>query len=175
LNLAKAVKETNMIKGIHKLLGLGAIIACGMTSQAFAQDKACIALKSTAETANEVVGADGKKSTQMVAAEKVVPGVEVLWTVTASNTCQKPSDNVVINNPVPAHMSYVSGSATGAGAAITFSLDGKTFATADALTVIENGATRKARADEYRLIRWTFKAPVAPGGQAIAQFRAVLN
>ena len=60
----------------------------------------------------------------MVPADKVVPGTEVTWTVTASNICQKPAENVTFDNPVPPHMSYVANSATGPGADISFSLDG---------------------------------------------------
>ena len=111
----------------------------------------------------------------MVPADKVVPGVEVTWTVTANNICKQPSDKVTINNAVPAHMTYVASSATGPGADVTFSLDGKTFGHADQLTVTENGATRAARAAEYKHIRWVFKDSLAPGATAVARFRAVLN
>ena len=58
---------------------------------------------------------------------------------------------------------------------VTYSLDGKTFAKPDQLTVQENGAARKARADEYKHIRWVFKTPLAAGGTATASFRAVLE
>ena len=165
-----------MIKGNHKFLAAAALIACGFASQAFAQgQQGCILLKSTAEIAKEVVDAKGVKSVTMVPADKVVPGVEVTWTVTANNICKQPSDKVTINNAVPEHMSYVENSAIGPGNDITFSLDGKTFAAPDQLTVQENGATRKARADEYRHIRWVFKDSLQPGAQGFARFRAVLN
>ena len=55
------------------------------------------------------------------------------------------------------------------------SLDGKTFGAAGQLTVQENGATRPARADEYKHIRWEFKDSLQPGATALARFRAVLN
>jgi uncharacterized repeat protein (TIGR01451 family) len=165
-----------MIKGNVKFLAAAALIACGFASQAFAQgERGCILLKSTAEIAKEVVDAKGVKSVTMVPAEKVVPGVEVTWTVTANNICKQPSDKVTINNAVPAHMTYVSNSATGPGADVTFSLDGKTFGHSDQLTVTENGATRAALAAEYKHIRWVFKDSLAPGATAVARFRAVLN
>jgi uncharacterized repeat protein (TIGR01451 family) len=164
-----------MNKGIRNYIGVAAILACSFGSQAFAQDQGCIVLKSTAEQEQEVVNAKGEKVKQLVAVSKVVPGVEVVWTVTANNVCKVPSDKVVINNPVPEHMSYVGGSAFGAGSEISYSLDGKTFAAPAGLTVTENGATRQARADEYRHIRWEFRSPLQPGASAIARFRAVLN
>jgi uncharacterized repeat protein (TIGR01451 family) len=164
-----------MIKGIQKFIGAAAIIVCATASPVFAQTQGCIALKSTAEVEQEVVDAKGQKSVTLVPAAKVVPGTVVVWTVTADNTCKQPSDKVTINNAIPEHMTYVANSATGPGADITYSLDGKSFGSADQLTVQENGATRKARADEYKQIRWIFKSALAPGAQAVARFRAVLN
>ena len=154
-----------MIEGIRKHIGVAAILACSFGSQAFAQSpaKGCIALKSTAEVEQEVVDAKGEKTKQLVPVQKVVPGKEVIWTITASNPCKKPS------------MSYVAGSAFGAGSTISYSVDGSAFGAPEELTVTENGAKRKARADEYGDIRWVFKSPLQPGASAIARFRAVLN
>jgi uncharacterized repeat protein (TIGR01451 family) len=163
-----------MIKGF-KVFGLAAILACSVSAPAFAQAQGCIVLKSTAEVEQEVVNAKGEKSTKLVPVAKVVPGVEVTWTITASNICKQPSEKVTINNAVPEHMTYVADSASGPGTDITYSLDGKTFTSADQLTVQENGATRKARADEYKNIRWVFKDSLQPGAQGFARFRAVLN
>ena len=165
-----------MIKGTRNILAAAALLACAFGSQAYAQGaQGCILLKSTAEVAKEVVDAKGVKTVTMVPADKVVPGVEVTWTVTANNICKQPSEKVTINNAVPAHMTYVASSATGAGSDITFSLDGKTFGGPAQLQVTENGVARPAKADEYKHIRWVFKAPLAPGANAVARFRAVLN
>lgn len=164
-----------MFKGKGKVFALGALIACGITSQAFAQEQGCIKLTSVAETEQEVVNAAGQKSTQRVTASKVVPGTVVILGVTAANICKKPSDNVVINNPVPDHMTFVANSATGDDTDITYSVDGKTFGTGEQVTVTDNGAKRKARADEYRYVRWTHRGPLAAGATVAASFRAVLN
>ena len=166
-----------MNKGIAKFLGVAVLLAGASITSAFAQGAAqgCIVLKSIAEVEQEVLNDKGEKSTKRVLAEKVVPGVEVIWTVSANNICKQPSDKVTINNAVPAHMTYVASSATGPGADITFSLDGKSFGSADQLTVQESGASRKARADEYKHIRWIFKNSLQPGATALASFRAVLN
>ena len=165
-----------MIKGTHKFFAAAALIACSAGGQAFAQGaQGCILLKSTAEIAREVVDAKGVKTVTMVPADKVVPGVEVTWTVTANNICKQPSDKVTINNAVPAHMTYVASSAIGPGSDITYSLDGAKFGTTDQLTVQENGTTRAALAAEYKHIRWVFKDSLQPGSTAVARFRAVLN
>ena len=163
-----------MFNGL-KVLGIAAIVAVGLSSQAYAQTPGCIVLKSIAEVEQVTVNAKGEKSTKLVPAAKVVPGTEVTWTVTANNTCKQPSERVTINNAVPEHMAYVANSAVGPGAEVTYSLDGKSFGTADQLTVQEGGATRKARADEYKNIRWVFKDSLQPGAQGFARFRAVLN
>ena len=164
-----------MITGIRKFIGAAALIACSFAGPTFAQTQDCIALKSVAEVEQEVVAANGQKSTKLVPATTVVPGTVVTWTVTADNVCKQPSDKVTINNAIPEHMTYVASSATGQGADITYSLDGKAFGTPEQLTVQENGAARKARADEYKHIRWVFRSALAPGAQAVARFRAVLN
>jgi uncharacterized repeat protein (TIGR01451 family) len=99
----------------------------------------------------------------------------VIWTVTANNVCKQPSDKVTINNAVPEHMTLVPNSVIGAGSDITYSLDGKSFAAPGQLMVQENGASRAARSDEYKHIRWVFRDPLQPGASALARFRAVLN
>jgi uncharacterized repeat protein (TIGR01451 family) len=163
-----------MFKG-KKFFGVVAVVAMGVSSQAFSQDQGCIVLKSVAEVEKVEVNAKGEKTTKLVPASTAVPGVEVIWTVTANNICKVPSEKVTINNAVPEHMSYVANSAMGPGSDITYSLDGKTFGTAEQLTVKADGGQRQARADEYRHIRWVFKNSLQPGAQAFARFRAVLN
>lgn len=165
-----------MFKGKTGTIAAIAFIACAIGAPAFAQaPKGCIELKSTALVEKEVADASGNKSTQLVPADKVVPGTEVTYQLVASNICQKAADNVTFDNPVPVHMGYVASSATGAGSDISYSLDGKTFGKPADLTVTENGATRPARAAEYKHIRWAFKQPLQPGATATATFRAVLN
>ena len=163
-----------MFKG-KKFFGVIAVVAMSVSSQAFSQDKGCIVLKSVAEVEKVEVNAKGEKTTKLVPASTAVPGVEVIWTVTANNICKVPSEKVTINNAVPEHMTYVANSAMGPGSDITYSLDGKTFGTPEQLLVKADGAQRQARSDEYRHIRWVFKNSLQPGAQAFARFRAVLN
>ena len=164
-----------MIKKTLKLAGAAALLACAFATQALAQKEGCVAVNTTAEIEKDVVNDKGEKSKTLVPAGKVIPGTEVVWTVTANNTCKAPSENVVISNPVPEHMTLVPNSAFGPGSDITYSVDGKTFAAADKLTVQENGASRPARADEIKHIRWVLKSALQPGASAFGRFRAVLN
>jgi uncharacterized repeat protein (TIGR01451 family) len=143
---------------------------------AFAQQPGCVELRTTAEIEQEYVNEQGQKARRLAPANKVTPGDEVVWTITAKNVCTTPAENIVIANPVPEHMTYVAGSALGAGATITYSLDSKEFKDAAALSVRDaSGATRPARADEYRAIKWTYSAPFAPGATAFVRYRAIVK
>jgi uncharacterized repeat protein (TIGR01451 family) len=141
-----------------------------------AQEKGCIELKTSAETEQEYVNEQGQKAKRLVPVGKVVPGDEVIWTITAKNVCDKSAENIVVANPVPEHMSYVANSAMGVGTVIAYSLDNKEFRDVGALTVREqDGSVRAARAEEYRAIRWTYSAPFAPGATAFVRYRAIVN
>lgn len=156
-------------------MGTVAALLMALAINAQAADKACVELKTSAETEREVVE-QGQKVKRLVPAGKVVPGDEVVWTITATNVCKEPTDNVVIANPVPEQMSYVAGSAMGTGTDIAYSLDGKEFKSAAELQVrAADGTPRAARADEYRAIRWTYKAAFAPGATAFVRYRAVVK
>jgi len=164
-----------MINQTLKFVVAVALFAAGFATQASAESQGCIAVKTTAEVEKDVVNDKGQKTKVLVPAGKVIPGTEVVWTVTANNACSQPSQNVTINNPVPEHMTLVPNSAIGPCSTVTYSRDGKTFAAADRLTVQENGVTRQARAEELKYIRWELKSSLQPGASAFGRFRAVLN
>ena len=147
-----------------------------LTSFAQAQEQGCIELKAVAETEQEFTNEQGQKAKRLVPATKVVPGDEVVWTIVAKNLCAKPTDNIVIANPVPEQMTYVAGSAIGVGTEIEYSLDGKQFAAPTALVVREaDGTARVARSDEYRAVRWTYSSSFAPGATAFVRYRAAVK
>lgn len=136
----------------------------------------CIVLTTAAEQEQSVTAADGSRSTQIVPAARVVPGTEVVWSTTAHNTCPKPAENVVINQPVPEHMVFVADSAVGGGAQITLSVDGKDYLPAGQLTARNaDGSARPARATDVRYVRWTLSSVIAPQSEFAARFRAVLQ
>jgi uncharacterized repeat protein (TIGR01451 family) len=164
-----------MSKGTAKIFGFVALLA-SIGSPAFAQGAGsdCLVVKSVAEVEQVVTDAQGKKSTKLAPLTTAVPGTEVVYTTTASNNCKLSADKVAISNFVPEHMTYVPSSVFSPGAQVEFSLDGKTFGSAEKLTVTENGVARQARAEEYKFFRWTF-ASLQPGASAFARFRAKLN
>ena len=155
-------------------LAVAALLA--VANVAHAADKGCIELKTVAESEQEYTNDAGQKAKRLVPASKVVPGDEIVWTITAKNVCDKAADNIVIANPLPAEMNYVANSAMGVGADITYSVDGKEFNAPAAIVVHDaNGVRRTASADEYRAVRWTYKNAFAPGATTFVRYRALVK
>lgn len=166
----------NRTKGIS--LGLfTAVLAIGSALSFAEGPKAgCIELKSVAETEESYTDANGQPAVRRVPAAKVVPGTQVIWTLSATNVCSNAADKVFIDNPVPEHMSLLADSVRGAGADVSYSLNGKSFGQPESLQVTAaDGTTRQARSDEYTHIRWTFRNSIGPGQLAAASFRATVR
>ena len=140
------------------------------SSQLMAQ----VEVTTVAETEVTETDAQGKKTVKRTAATSVVPGTEVIYTITAKNTGNEPASNIVVNNLVPAHTVYVDGSAFGADTVITFSVDGgKSYGKAEELTVKDaSGNSRAAKAKDYTHVRWTLQIELQPGQQAEVWYRA---
>jgi len=137
-----------------------------------------IKLQTIAQQEKVIVGKDGKKHTEIVPAGRVVPGVAVIYTIKYTNVGKKPAENVVVNDPIPQHMNYVDGSATGANTAISYSIDGGKHWSAMLETLeIHNsdGTTRSATARDVTNVRWVVKGKLAPGASGQVQYRAVLQ
>tara|TARA_R110002096_G_scaffold130643_5_gene279905 strand:- start:136 stop:606 length:471 start_codon:yes stop_codon:yes gene_type:complete len=118
----------------------------------------------------------GVSDTRLVAADVVVPGETVFYTITFTNVSDETADNVVITNPIAADLVYVEGSGFGPGADMQFSVDGgETFAAAQELTVVEDGEPRPAEARDYTHVRWVLKNDLDAGAQVTARFAAVLE
>jgi uncharacterized repeat protein (TIGR01451 family) len=123
-------------------------------------------------------GIGGADETKLVAADRAVPGDELVYTITFTNNGAKAVDagSVVITNPIPAELDYLPGTAFGSGTSVTFSTDGgKTFAEPSRLTAVVDGATVTAPVTAYTTIRWTFAPALAPGASSSVSFHARLK
>jgi uncharacterized repeat protein (TIGR01451 family) len=151
-----------------------ALIALSITSlQALAQDKNCVTLKTEGQVEENYTDAQGKPAKRLVAPGKVLPGGEVIWTITATNSCDKAADKVVIDNAVPEHMVYVADSAMGVNTEMSFSLNGREFKKLSELVVRDaDGKTRAPRADEIKAIRWMLNTAVGAKQIAFVRYRA---
>ena len=115
------------------------------------------------------------KKVKWVKATKVIPGTKIRYLNTLSNTGDQAAEDLVITNPVPKHMQYLEGSAKCAGACtITYSLDGKVFDMPDKLFVTEKGKKRRARASEYKAVKWVIERLGAKQRSSV-QFDAILE
>lgn len=153
-----------------------AILLFAVAAQA--AEPGSIKLQTIAQQEKVTVGKDGVKHTEIVPAGRVLPGVEVIYTIKYTNVGKKPADSVTVNDPIPEHMTYVDGSATGADTAISYSVDGGKHWSAMIETLeIDNGngTTRSATARDVTDIRWVVKGKLAPGATGQVSFRAVLQ
>ena len=95
-----------------------------LASVASVHAAADIRLKAVAEIEVPVVNDKGETEVRRMPATKVVPGTEVIYTITVSNLGDQSADNVVVTDPIPENTTYVDRSAFGSGTEITFSVDG---------------------------------------------------
>jgi len=113
----------------------------------------------------------------LVPADRVVPGDEMFYTLEIRNTGSKPLPPPTVDFAIPEHVRYVTNSAVGAGAEVSYSVDGgHTFDRAENLSIVAvGGAARLATAADYTHIRWRLKAPLNAKAMALARFRAVVK
>jgi uncharacterized repeat protein (TIGR01451 family) len=159
-------------------LALAAAFAGGAQAQSPASGG--VQLVNVAQKEVEVVEA-GKRVRKLVEPGKMVPGDEVVYTITYANKGARPAERVVVTNAVPQHTTFRSGSVEGANTEVAYSVDGgKTFAVPELLRVAARDAkgapvTRSAVAVDITHIRWTLKEPLAPGADGYVRFRTVIQ
>jgi uncharacterized repeat protein (TIGR01451 family) len=150
------------------------LVLTGLSFSAVAAGHLDISTKVQKE--EEFVNDAGETAKRLVAADVVVPGETVFYTITFRNVSDESADNVVITNPISTDLRYVEGSGFGPGTDIRFSVDGgKSFAPAAELFVVEDGTKRPADARDYTHVRWVMKKNLAAGAQGSARFAAVLE
>jgi uncharacterized repeat protein (TIGR01451 family) len=123
---------------------------------------------------------NGQKVTTKVAATRITQGDVMFYTMTYTNSGDEAATSVVLNDPIPPGTVYLPGSAFGAGADITFSIDGgKTYAK-PALLVYEvkrpDGSMEKRTAspEEYTDIHWEVKV-IKPGETGKVGFEVIVK
>lgn len=118
----------------------------------------------------KVVEEAGVKHVALVPAGTIVPGQEVVYDLAFANKGTKPAEQVVLTNPVPATLEYVSGENA------LVSVDGgKTFAALGALKVTAaDGTQRAAEPKDVTHLRWNLAA-IAPGSGGHVRFKARLK
>ena len=147
-----------------------------LSASALAQEKGHLEVTTIVQKEITVENEDGTSETRLVKAESVIPGERVVYTISFANIGDEPAENVVITNPIAESLTYVAGSASGAGMRVEFSIDdGRTFAAASELTVVDQGIERPATNRDYTHVRWVMQTELAVGGEGQASFAAVLE
>jgi len=158
------------------LLKLTLIVSAIFAAAASAQEQGHLNVRTIVQKEKVIVNDAGETERRLVPADTVVPGDDVVYTITFTNISDESAANVVITNPIADSLTYVAGSAFGPGTVIEFSVDGgQTFGNADDLVVGTNGGQRPAGVDDFTHVRWTFEYDLDAGAQGLARFRARLN
>jgi len=122
---------------------------------------------------------DGREVIERVPVEEAFPGDVLVYTITYTNTGDAEAKNAVILDPIPEGIDYVVGSAEGAGAEITCSIDGgESYHAEPVMTEVENpdGTKKKQEADPgaYTHVRWRLDS-VPAGGSGKVTFKAIVE
>jgi hypothetical protein len=149
--------------------------AAGRGAADAAQDDK-ISVKAIAEVAVKI-SQGGRETLRLQPADRVVPGDEVIYTLEIRSTTAKVQPPPTVDYPIPEHMRYAADSAVGAGAVVSYSIDGgRTFARPEELFVTgEDGKKRPATAEDYTHIRWRLKHILKGNSVAFARFRAIVK
>jgi uncharacterized repeat protein (TIGR01451 family) len=160
---------------MKKLLAVLVTILLLLPSLATAAQKG-VELSSRAEVEVSQKNDKGETVLQRVAADKanVAPGDTVIFTIAYSNKGERPAENIVINNPIPEHMTYTDSSAEGTGTRIEYSVDnGKSYGQLATLLIkTAAGKEKPATAADITAVRWTLEKPLAAGAGGSVSYRA---
>jgi uncharacterized repeat protein (TIGR01451 family) len=135
-----------------------------------------LSIKAIAEVEAKSVNG-GHESVKLQAADRVVPGDRVIYTLEVRNTGTATLESPTVSHAVPEHMRYVGDSAVGPGAEVTFSVDGgRSFGRSESLMVKgADGRPRPAVAADYTDIRWQLKNNLKANSVAFVRFRALVK
>ena len=149
---------------------LGVLVGVCVAGHALAQAASPVKLTNAVYQELQVKAKDGKVTTKLVPAAKVVPGTEVVYEIGYSNNGTQSATGVTINNPVPKGLELVG---EGDTPATSVSVDGGvTYGKLAELFVLGNdGEPRPARMADVTNLRWVI-AQLAPGASGKVSFRA---
>ena len=116
---------------------------------------------------------DGRVERRRAPATTVVPGDRIVYVLTYRNTAPRPAERLVITNPLPGEVQYLSPT----GEAPEVSVDsGQSFGALAALTVPNaDGTQRPADPKDVTHVRWRINGAVPPGQSGEVSFYAVLR
>lgn len=170
----KNIKERVMNKNIF-ITGLISVCSLFLSMNVSAEEGA---IRFSNNAFKQVISkaADGTTQYDYVEPGLVLPDDVILYEIVFENISDQEVSNIVINNPIANNSTYRDSSATGDSTEITFSVDGKNFASADALTVKDQtGKTWKAKPEDYTAIRWVYKKALKPGEKGKVTYKTAIK
>jgi uncharacterized repeat protein (TIGR01451 family) len=118
----------------------------------------------------------GEETETLKTAEKVLPGETVRFTVAYQNDKEAPIENLTLDMPVPANMTYVEDSGIYEGVLTLFSADdGNSYHARDDLRTSSGEAAAPATEADITNLRWIFADPVESETVGEISFSAVLK
>jgi uncharacterized repeat protein (TIGR01451 family) len=162
------------MKQLARTITILALLAL-TASLALAEGKISLVMEATEEV--EKINQEGKKETQYIKPDSIIPGDVVLYTIHYHNQNDKPAEAVFISNPIPENMQYLNEITPFSDTVTTFSIDGgKTFDTPDKLFItMIDGSKRLATTSDYTHIKWLFNNPLPPDSKGAVGYRARLK
>ncbi|TCM21713.1 putative repeat protein (TIGR01451 family) [Novosphingobium sp. PhB165] len=153
-----------------RLISSAAAVALGIAFAGAASAAEPVSLKGDVQV-EKVVTENGAAKTVLAPPTTVVPGDRLLFTTRYSNDGDKPVDNFVVTNPLPAPVRLAADEG-----GYEVSVDGgKTFGKLAALTVADAAGTRRAaQLEDVTHIRWTL-AHLAPRAAGALEYHAVVR
>jgi uncharacterized repeat protein (TIGR01451 family) len=128
------------------------------------------------------VDAEGKSVTSWKALEgsvSVQPGDVMRYTLSSQNAGDKPASKLVLTQPIPAHTTYVVGSAIANGAKLTYSIDaGKSFVANPTIKVkLADGSVveKPAPAEMYTHARWDYSESLQPAAAVRSTYEVAVK
>jgi len=158
------------------LLAAALLAAGGGIARAADPARPDLALSTEVRKAVVVKDARGEERTEWREARDIRPGDTLKYTVSYRNAGKAEARDARVENAVPKETAYVSGSAEGNDASVTFSVGGKTFQEPPRVRYrvrsVDGTETEfLATPEMYTHIRWTLHRPVPPGGSGSVSFQ----
>ncbi len=168
------INNKNHMKSFCKIALLSALSLL-TTVNAYAEEGA---IRFSNNAFKQVVSkaADGSVQYDYIEPGLVLPDDVILYEVVFENISSQDVSNIVINNPIPNNSKYRDRSASSNSTVISFSIDGKNFASADTLIVKDKtGKTWQAKPEDYVAIRWVYKKTLKPGEKGKVTYKTSIK
>lgn len=145
--------------------------ACAMAGAAIAKPQVTLHLTAF------LLGQGQGRTAVPLGSKALQAGDRVRFVLEARNDGTSPALNLTPADPIPAHMTYVPGSAKDGSATPEFTLDGKHWSAHPALAIKTAKGVEHRPADPslYKAIRWVTHAPLAAHHSFTYSFEAQVN